>query len=296
MAEAMRLQSLLADYPNTLALKTGQVQSPLVSFDFAPVKLASEGFKPMVREQKFDFGELAIVTYLQAKSFGKPYVLLPAVVMGRGQHHTIAYNAERGELKPGDLTGKRVGIRAYAVTTGVWVRGILQHDHGVDLSRVTWVTVEDPHVAEFKDPPNVQRAPAGKTMLDMLLAGELDAAVLGDNLPKDPRIKHLIPNPHDAARDWSKRHGSPAINHLTVVRQSLSQSRSDVVKEIYRLLRESKQAGPAPTLDEIDPLVFGVENMRKALEIVIGYSFEQGVIPRRFTVDELFDDVTRSLN
>jgi 4,5-dihydroxyphthalate decarboxylase len=296
MAEAMRLQSLLADYPNTLALKAGQVQSPLVNFDFAPVKLASEGFKPMVREQKFDFGELAIVTYLQAKSFGKPYVLLPAVVMGRGQHHTIAYNAERGELKPGDLTGKRVGIRAYSVTTGVWVRGILQHDHGVDLSRVTWVTVEDPHVAEFKDPPNVQRAPAGKTMLDMLLAGELDAAVLGDNLPKDPRIKHLIPNPHEAARDWSKRHGSPAINHLIVVRQSLSQSRPDVVKEIYRLLRESKQAGPAPTPDEIDPLVFGVENMRKALEIVIGYSFEQGVIPRRFTVDELFDDVTRSLN
>jgi 4,5-dihydroxyphthalate decarboxylase len=295
MAEAMRLQSLLADYPNTLALKKGEVTSPLVSFDFAPVKLASEGFKPLVREQKFDFGELAIVTYLQAKSFGKPYVLLPAVVMGRGQHHTIAYNAERGALKPGDLTGKRVGIRAYSVTTGVWVRGILQHDHGVDLGRVTWVTFEDPHVAEFKDPPNVQRAQAGKTMLDMLLAGELDAAVLGDTLPKDPRIKHLIPDPHEAARAWSQKHGSPAINHLTVVRQSLSQSRPDVVREIYRLLRDSKQAGPAPTPGEIEPLVFGVENMRKALEIVIAYSFEQGVIPRRFTVDELFDDVTRTL-
>src|SRR5215469_12662526 len=101
--QPVRLHTLLADYPNTLALKKGDVRSPLVAFDFADIKVANQGFKPMVREQKFDAGELAIVTYLQAKLYGKPYVLLPAVVMGRGQHHTIAYNAERSTLRPSDL-------------------------------------------------------------------------------------------------------------------------------------------------------------------------------------------------
>jgi 4,5-dihydroxyphthalate decarboxylase len=214
--------------------------------------------------------------------------------MGRGQHHTIAYNAER-PVKPNELSGKRIGIRAYSVTTGVWVRGILQHEYGVDLNSVTWVTFEDPHVAEFRDPANVQRMSGGKTMLDMLLAGEIDAAVVGDKLPDDPRIKHLIPNPQDAARAWSKKYNSPAVNHFAVVRQSLSKERPDVVKELYRLLRESKNAGPAVPAGEIDPFLFGVDALRKPLEIVIGYCYKQGVIPRRFTVDELFDDVTRTL-
>src|ERR1700688_3298176 len=99
----MTLHTLLATYPSTAALKRGDVSSPLVQFDFADVKVSNTAFKPLVREQKFDLGELAIVTYLQARAYGKPYVLLPAVVVGRGQHHTIVYNAERGILAPGDL-------------------------------------------------------------------------------------------------------------------------------------------------------------------------------------------------
>ena len=117
-----KLFTLLADYPCTLPIKQGQVHSDLVAFEFADIKVANTGFKPMVREAKFDLGELAIVTYLQAKAYNKPYVLMPAPVVARAQHHTIAYNSERGELKPADLAGKRVGVRAYSVTTGVWVR------------------------------------------------------------------------------------------------------------------------------------------------------------------------------
>ncbi len=294
MAEAVRLQALFGDYPNTKALKSGQVSSPLVSFEFSPLKIANQGFKPMVREGKFDVGELAIVTYLQAKTFGKPYVLLPAVVMGRGQHHTIAYNVER-PIKPNELTGRRVGIRAYSVTTGVWVRGILQHEYGVDLNRVTWVTFEDPHVAEFKDPANVERMPAGKDMVQMLLAGEIDAAVVGDKLPDDPRIKYLIPDPQAAARAWSQKHQAPAVNHFVVAKESLTQSRPDVIAEVFRLVGESKKAAPPLPAGEIDPLPMGLANLRQPLEIIIGYAYEQGVIPRRFAVDELFNDVTRNL-
>ena len=153
---ALTLQTLLATYPNTAALKNGQLTSPLVNYAFADVKTANKAFKSLVREQKFDLGELAIVTFLQAKAFGKPYVLMPAVVVARGQHHTIFYNPDRGHLTPPDLHGRRVGVRAYTQTTGAWVRGFLEEEHGVDFKRVQWVTFEDPHVAEFVDPPWVQ--------------------------------------------------------------------------------------------------------------------------------------------
>jgi len=290
--EAMTLHTLLATYPGTEALKRGKVSSPLVQFDFADVKVSNTAFKPLVREQKFDLGELAIVTYLQAKAYGKPYVLLPAVVVGRGQHHTIVYNAERSNLVPGDLSGRRVGVRAYTQTTGAWVRGILQDDYGVDFKTVRWVTFEDPHLAEYCDPDWVERAPAEKQLLQMLLDGELDAAIFGSEMP-DARLKPLMPEPEVAAGKWAERHGGVPINHMVVIRQSIANSRPDVVREVYRLLRESKDAAPAGT--GLNALRFGVEANRQSLETIIDYSARQGLIPRRFTVDELFDDVTRSL-
>src|SRR5215469_2524871 len=130
MAGHLTLSTMLGTYPNTTPLKTGAVKSDLVGFDFADVKVANNFFKAVVREAKYDLAELAIVTYLQAKSFHKPYVLIPAVIVSRGQHHTIAYNPERGTLKPQDLNGKRVGVRAYTVTTSTWVRGILGEEYG----------------------------------------------------------------------------------------------------------------------------------------------------------------------
>jgi 4,5-dihydroxyphthalate decarboxylase len=198
--DKVALTTMLGNYPNTEALKSGKLRSDLIDFDFADVKVANNFFKQIVRDAKFDVGELAIATYLQAKSYDKPYVLLPAVLVSRGQHHTIAYNPEKGDLKPSDLTGKRVGLRAYTVTTATWVRGILADEYGVDLNKVEWITFEDPHVAEYRDPPIVKRAPAGKDLAQMLLDGEIDAAVVGDKLP-DPRLKHLIADHEAAAHD-----------------------------------------------------------------------------------------------
>src|SRR6478752_6240835 len=132
--EKTRLYTLLGDYPNTMALKKGETTSSLVDFDFADVKVSNTAFKPLVREARFDVGELAIVTYLQARAYGKPFVLIPATVLGRGQHHTIAYNPQRGPLSASGLAGKRVGVRAYTQTTGAWVRGFLSDDYGVDCA------------------------------------------------------------------------------------------------------------------------------------------------------------------
>src|SRR5882757_1787472 len=189
--DKVKLFTLMGSYPNAMALKDGRINSDLVELDFADVKVSNTAFKPLVREAKFDLAEIAIVTYLQAKAYGKPYVLIPATVVGRGQHHTIAYNPERGALKASDLTGKRVGVRAYTQTTGAWVRGFLADDYGVDPLKVQWVTFEDPHVAEYKDPEFVTRAAADKSLTQMLLDGEIDAAIVGDKMP-DPRLKPLI--------------------------------------------------------------------------------------------------------
>jgi 4,5-dihydroxyphthalate decarboxylase len=291
----IKLTTLLGNYPNAMALKNGEVKSDLVDFDFADVKVSNTAFKPLVREAKFDLAELAIVTYLQAKTYGKPYVLIPATVLGRGQHHTIAYNPERGHLNPSDLTGKRVGVRAYTQTTGAWVRGFLADDYGVDTAKVHWVTFEDPHLAEYKDPDFVTRAPDGKSLVQMLLDGELDAAIVGDNLP-DPRLKPLIPDADAVARQWAQTHGGVPINHMMVVRDTIAKSRPDVVKEIYRVLRESRRAAQPPEGCLLDPWRFGVEANRRSLEIIIEYSFRQKLIPRMFSVDELFDDCTRMMS
>ena len=295
MTEKMKLATLLGNYPVAAAIRNGNIKSDLVEFDIADIKVSNTAFKPLVREAKFDVAELAIVTYLQAKAAGKAYTLIPATVVGRGQHHTIAYNPERGALKPSDLTGKRVGVRAYTQTTGAWVRGFLADDYGVDPLKVTWVTFEDPHVAEYTDPDFVTRAPAGKELTQMLLDGEIDAAIVGDKIP-DPRLKPLIPDSEAVARKWAETHGGVPINHMMVVRDSMSKSRPDVVKEVYRMLRESRRAAP-PAADNslLDPLRFGVEPNRKSLELIIDYSFRQKLIPRKFSVDELFDDVTRAL-
>ena len=293
MTDPLVLHSLLGNHPNTKALKSGQVSSPLVKFDYFEVKVANTQFKAIVRDLKYDFGELAIVTFLQARHYGKPYILLPATIVGRNQHHTIFYNAEKGALTPRDLNGKCIGVRAYTQTTGTWVRGFLAQDYGVDPNTVTWITFEEPHVVEYRDPPNVRRAPDGKVLKQMLLDGEIDAAILGD-VGEDGPIRHLIPNHEEAGRAWAHAHGGVPINHLAVLRENIVRSRPDVVREVYRVLKESRAAASLPT-GANDPLRFGIAAIRQSLEQINAYAVEQKLIPRAFSADELFEDAHRIL-
>ena len=292
-AGPVTLRTHLAEYPVSHAVRAGEVRSDLVRLDYVGPKQAYEGFKPLVREGAYDASELALVTFLQAKAYGKRLVALPAIVLGRFQHGLIGYNAGKGELAPKDIEGRRVGVRSYTQTTGVWLRGILAHEYGVDLGRVKFVTMEDPHVTEYRDPPFVERASGAKKLGQMLLDGDVEAAIMGE-LPKDPHIRPLIPDPEAAARAWHAKHGAVQINHIFVVNADLSKTRPDVVKEIFRLLLASKKAAPPPA-GGIDSLPFGVAAMRKPLELIAQYAFEQKIIPRHIAVDELFDDTTRTL-
>src|SRR3954469_7288048 len=237
----MRLRTLLGDHPGTSALKNGSIKSDLVQFDFAEYSPTNKGFKPMVREGAFDISEMAIVTYLMAKSFEKPMVLLPDVVLARFQHGHALYNAKAGKLAPRDLNGKRVGIRSFTTTTGAWLRGILANDYGVDLDSIDWVTFEDAHVAEFVD--TTKRAGAGKQIVQMLIDGELDA-VLGEK-SDHPDLKPLFADVAAEEKAWFEKTGVKPINHMVVVSEELCRKNPQAVQEVFRLLRESAVRAPA---------------------------------------------------
>jgi 4,5-dihydroxyphthalate decarboxylase len=290
-----RLRVALGDYPHTMPLKNKQIASQSVAFDFSEVKPVYKVFGIMLRERAFDVSEMAIVSYLQAKSHGKPVVLLPAVMLGRFQHHCMLYDSERGRITPPDLEGRRVGVRSFAQTTGVWLRGHLQNDYGVDTSRVQWVTFEDAHVSEFRDPPGVERAGPGKDISKMVLEGELAAGIYGQALPQDKRFQSVIPEPEAAARQWHAKHGVVPINHMVVVTQELARSQPETVREVYRMLLAGKQAAGLPKPGGFDLQPFGFAACRPALRMIIDYCVQQQLIPRRFEVEELFDDTTRAL-
>ena len=270
------LNTLMGDYPVTKQFKTHTDK-----FAFADVKGSpASAFKRVVRALEFDVAEMAIMTHLIAKAHGKPYRLLPFVVLARFQHPFLVYNAARGTLAPEDLQGKRVGVRSYSVTTGAWIRQILAEDHRVDLARINWITFEEAHVAEFRDPSNVQRAPAGKEIMAMLQAGELDAAIVGA-IPKDENLKPLIRDPEAAGKRWAEKRGAIQLNHLVVVKNGVTR---DMADEVYRLLVESKKAAGNPPM-----LPHGLEANRRNLEVAIDCAYAQALIPRRFSVDELFE-------
>jgi 4,5-dihydroxyphthalate decarboxylase len=281
----MRLRTLLGDHPGTAALKNGSVKSDTVTLDFVEYSPTNKGFKPMVRDGAFDVSEMAIVTYLMARCVGKPMVLLPNVVVARFQHALALYDAKQGTLKPADLHGKRIGIRSFTTTTGAWLRGILANDHGVDLDSIDWVTFEDAHVAEYHD--TTKRAPAGKQIVQMLIDGELDA-VLGEK-SEHPDLKPLFPDAAVEAKAWFAKHGVLPINHMVVVSETLSRTQPEAVREVFRLLSESAALAPTGSPQ------FSADEMSRSLAMISEYAAQQGLLPRAYAVDEMFDDLTRRL-
>ena len=282
-ASVTTLRIAIGDYPHTLPLKRGEIVSPSLKLDFVEVKPMHTAFKPMVREHAYDASEMALVTYLQAKAYNKGLTLLPAAMLARFQHHTMLYNSARGTLAPSDLAGKRIGVRSYSQTTGVWLRGILQNDYGVDLSGVQWVTFEDGHVAEAKEPAGVIRAAKGKDLTQMLLDGELDAAIYGAAMPNDARLKSVIPDPEKAAQEWYARHKLVPVNHMVVVTEALARSKPAVVAELYRMLEAGWRAAGAKS-----ETPFGKQANRPCLELLAKYAVQQKQIPRPLSFEELW--------
>ncbi len=281
------LRTVLKTYPHTKPIKSGELTDPRVRLDCLEIDPIYRAFAPMAREQVYDVSEMAIVTYLQARAYGKPLVLLPTVVAARLQQGCLVYDARRGQLTPDRLAGARIGVRSYSQTTGMWVRGILADTYGVDTAAVHWVTFEDAHLEEYVDPPIATRAPAGKTMLGMLADGELDAAIFGNDLPAGDWVRPVIPDPAAADQAWYARHRQVPVNHVVVMRRDVAERHRGAARAVYDLLERGKALAP-PT--PADRLPSGVAALREPLGLVIDYATRQGLLPRSLSVDEILAD------
>lgn len=290
----VKLKTNLADSALAKAVKAGDITSPIVTLDFCGPQTANQGFKPMVREGKFDAGELAIVTYMQALDYGKPLVLLPAVMVGRFQHQFFVCRKEKSPMDPKSLEGKMVAVRSYTQTTGVWVRGILQDEYGVDLSKLKWMCWDDAHLAEYSDPEDlvIRADPKGPNLNEIALSGKADAVIPAADLLANPDMRTVIDNPDETGRKWGEKYGCGHVNHFFAVHSALPKERPDVVKAVFRMLKESKQAAGLPKPGEIDQLPLGVEACRKSIDLIARYAYEQKIVKKLYTIDDLFDDVT----
>jgi 4,5-dihydroxyphthalate decarboxylase len=242
----------------------------------------------MVREQRFDVSEMAIATFLQAKAWGKPLVLLPVVMAARFQQSALLCRADGDIRSPADLAGRRVGVRAYSQTTGMWLRGILADEYGVRPEQVHWTTFEGAHVAEYPDPPWAERAPPGKELLTMLREGELDAVIVGNEVPDDPLLRPVFPNAQASVEAFWQRHHLVPVNHLVTVRRDLVERNPDLVAELIRMFRDAKAVASSPSNGR-DPLPIGRTALEPAIELALRYAADQGLLPRQLSPDEIWD-------
>src|SRR5215204_4353943 len=239
---------------------------------FVDVPTIHQAFAPMVREQRFDVSEIAIATFLQAKAYRKPLVLLPVVLAACFQQSALLCRTDGDIRRPGDLVDRRVGVRAYSQTTGVWLRGILADEHAIRPEAVRWVTFEDAHVAEYRDPPFAERAPPGSDLVAMLRHGELDAIIVGNEVPNDPSLRTVFPDLEASAEAF---------------RSKLARSRPDLILELVRLFRQANIA--APHAADRERYQIGRSALQPAISLVLRYTAEQGLLPRRLDIDEVWE-------
>jgi 4,5-dihydroxyphthalate decarboxylase len=288
------LRTALGKYPNTQPLHAGMVRSDRLTLDWADTPLIIRAFATMVREQGYDVSEMALATFLQAKAYGKPIVLLPVTIAARFQQSAFLCRKDGPVRAPRDLIGRRVGVRAYSQTTGMWLRGILNDDYGVPPEKVRWLTFEDPHVAEYGDPAWAERARPGQELVSMLRAGELDAIIVGNDVPDDANFRTVFPDPDASAEDFWQKHGFIPVNHMLCVRRELA-AQPEIIRELVRLFRESKRAAGLPPPGARDPLAFGRAALDPVIALALRYTREQGLLPHAMTVDEVWEGLPAEL-
>jgi 4,5-dihydroxyphthalate decarboxylase len=309
----VKLKTVTRTQGNNQALKDGSVRPDAFEFDFEEVDPLIAAFRRMVRGLEFDICEMAITTYVCAKAHGKRMTAVPVFLVRAFHHGAILVNTKAGIAKPKDLEGKKVGVnRGYTVTTGVWARGILQKEHGVDLGKITWVLSGDEHVAEYRPPANVVPIEPGKTMADMLASGELAAAIGVE--ATSPDVRPLIPAALEAGLSALRRTGHYPINHLVVIKDELIAQHPDLAADVFNAFAESKRRYVEPLkagqiakptdVDDVhrrvmeitgDPLPYGIAPNRKVIEELIGHALTQGIITKPVTVEELFAPSTHGL-
>jgi 4,5-dihydroxyphthalate decarboxylase len=313
MAE-LKLKTVFRPDGHTAPLRDQIVKPKTFVIDYVDVPVLIQAFRKMVRGLEYDICEMAITTYICAKSYGKKFTAIPVFPARVFHHGAIVYNTKSGIRSPKDLEGKKIGVhRGYTVTTGVWIRGILQHQYGVDLNTITWLLSGDEHVAEFRRPSNVVPIEAGQKLEEMIVSGEIPAAV---NVEVDhPDVKPLIPKPAQAGFEALQTSGHYPINHTVVVKDELLAAHPGLAEDIFNAFTAAKQlyveelrAGQIEPMTKTDdrykrvmeitggdPLPYGVPPNRRMIETVMQYATEQKILDRPLALKDLFAPGTLGL-
>ena len=274
----LTLRTALGPYPYVAALRDGTVRSDRIQFDFEAVTPITRAFRRLVRTYDFDLCEIALSTHAQAVAYGKKIIALPVVMTGGFHHGSLVCRRDSPLRGPRDLIGKRIGVRAYSQTTGVWVRGILRDDYGIDPATIAWITQEDAHVGEYPDPSYVYREAAGRDLREMLLAGEIDAEIGLAGLDA-PDVRTVIPDAAAVAADWGRRLGVRPVNHIVALRSELCDASPWLARELYDLfMRARTDTAPA----------YGMEANRAAIDLCLRYTAEQGLSPAPLRAEDVF--------
>lgn len=323
MADKLHLTLAIAEHPHTSAIRDGSIPIEGVDAEIITVKPQIGAFRRMVRDVEFDVCELAPTTYIIARAYGAPFVALPIFVVRRFHHSGMLVRPDAGIATPKDLEGKKVGVRAYSVTTGVWLRQALMDDCGLDASKVTWVVDDEEHVTQLRLPPNVVHAPEGRSLADMMAAGELSAGVEGaagigrTGAPTggwqevEADYPDLLPNAAELEADYYRRTGVYPMHGTIVVKDSVLAEHPWVAKSLYDAFDRAKREwlermraeGPKNATEKKymkltgivgpDPLPYGIEENLATIKALEETAFRQGLTPRRMRIDELFVDPAR---
>jgi 4,5-dihydroxyphthalate decarboxylase len=295
----------LGDYGITKPIKKAGADLGRLNLRFVEVEQIVPMMRRMCRGLEFDICEMAFTTYLCARAAGLPFTAIPVFVTRNFHHWAVFVNTKSGVKKPKDLEGRKVGVnRGYTVTTGLWARGVLQSEYGVDLNKITWIPTDDEHVLGFKEPANVDYRFRGAKMLDLLMSGEIDAAI-GEVAADAPEIQPLLPDARNEAFGYFRRTGIYPINHGVVIKDTVLKEAPWIADELCRAFEKSKveysknlDLGDAATswdraakvnADVVgDPYPFGIESNRKALEAMTQFAVDQKMVPRKYSVEELF--------
>jgi len=293
------------------SLKDGSVKPRGATLECVEVAPMPRLFDRMIADREFDVSEMAIVTYIQGKQYGLPFTAIPIFPLRAFPQGTLLYNVDAVGSSPKDLEGKKIGVRAYAGTAGVWARGLLQSEYGVDPSKVTWIVNDLEHIGDYKSPSNVELV-KGANLGEMLTSGEIAAAIGLVGFEAPPNVKPLVPNARQAQADWFNKTGVFPINNTMVVTDELLASDPGIVDAIYAALKEAKTAyvqhlksqGAKERDEEADvrymevvgddPLPTGIEANRKALEMINQFTLDQKIISKKLPIEELFAPSTRN--
>jgi 4,5-dihydroxyphthalate decarboxylase len=320
LAGKVRLKIAVAEQPHTSAVRNGSIPIEGVDAEFITVEPQIGAFRRMVRQLEFDVCELAPTTYIIARAYGAAFVALPIFVLRRFHHAGLLVRPDAGIKTPKDLEGRKVGVRAYSVTTGVWTRGILIDEYGLDSSKVTWVVDDEEHVTQLKLPANVIHAAEGRSLADMMAEGELVAGFHGNagigrsGSPTggwktvEADYPDLFPNAAELEAAWYARTGIYPMHGTIVVKDSVLAEHPWVAKSLFEAFSRAKnewlarlEAG-APTnasdkkyaaLTKVvgrDPLPYGIDANIKTIEALESTAFKQKLTPRRMSLDDLFVD------